>query len=132
MKIIKNYFCCKELPKTTKGHDVYNILSSYLESCDLSWNRRVGICTDGAASMIGSVQGFVSHVKERNHEVITTQCFLHREVVVSETIGDDSKQVLDITVNMVRFTKQRPLKSHMFARLCENMQKDHVTLLLHT
>ncbi len=35
-------------------------------------------------------------------------------------------------MNMVNFTEQRPLKSHMFARLCENMQKDHVTLPLHT
>ncbi len=33
---------------------------------------------------------------------------------------------------MVNFIKQRPLKSPMFARLCENMQKDRVLLLLHT
>ncbi len=130
---IMEIFCCKELPETTKGHDAFNILSSYLESCGLSWNRCVGICTDGAPSMIGSVQGFVSRVKEKNpDQVITTHCFLHREVLVSKTIGDDLKQVLDITVNMVNFIKQRPLKSRLFARLCENMQKDHVTLLLHT
>ncbi len=71
-------------------------------------------------------------MKEKNSEVITTHSFLHREVLVSKTIGDDLKQVLDITVNMVKFIKQRPLKSRMFARLCDNMQKDHVTLLLHT
>ncbi len=47
-EIMEKYFCCKELPETTKGHDVFNILSSYLESCGLSWNRCVGICTDGA------------------------------------------------------------------------------------
>lgn len=63
---------------------------------------------------------------------MTTHCFLHREVLVAKTIGEDLKQVLDVTVNMVNFIKQRPLKSRMFARLCENMQKDHVTLLLHT
>ncbi|XP_064101050.1 protein FAM200B-like [Macrobrachium nipponense] len=33
---------------------------------------------------------------------------------------------------MVSFIKQRLLKSRMFARSCETMQKDHVTLLLHT
>ncbi len=32
---MENYFCRKELPETTKGHDVFNILSSYLESCGL-------------------------------------------------------------------------------------------------
>ena len=131
-EIIENFLCCKDLPETTKGHDIFNILSSYLESYNLSWNQCVRICTDGAPSMIGSVQGFVSSVKEKNSEVITTHCFLHREVLVSKSIGNDLKQVLDITVNMVNFIKQRPLKSGMFARLCENMQKDHVTLLPHT
>ncbi len=70
--------------------------------------------------------------RKKNPEVITTHCFLHREVLVSKTIGDDLKQALDVTVNMVNFIKQRPLKSRMFARLCENMHKDHVTLLLRT
>ncbi len=129
-----NYFCSKELPGTTntKGPDLFYILSSYLESCGLSWNRCIEICTDGAPSVIGSVQGFVSCVKEKNPKVITTHFFLHREILVSKTIGDDFKQVLGITVNMVNFIKQRPLKSRMFARLRENMRKDHLTLLLHT
>ncbi len=64
-EIMENYFCCKELAETAKGNYVFNISSSYLESCGLSWNRYVGICTDGAPSTIGSVQGFVSRVKEK-------------------------------------------------------------------
>ncbi len=98
----------------------------------MSWNKCVEACTDGAPSMIGSVQGFASCVKEKNPEVIITHCFLHPEVLVSKTIGDHVKQILNITLNIVNFMKQRPLTSDMFARLCENMQRDHVTLLLHT
>ncbi len=91
------------------------------------------MCTDGTPSMIGSVQSFASRMKEKkNPEVIAAHCFLHREVLVSKTLGDDLKQVLDITVNMVNFIKQCPLKSCMFARFCENMQKDHMTLLMYT
>ncbi len=106
---MENNSCSKKLPKTTKGHDIFNSTSSYLESCGLSWNKCIGICTDGAPSMIGSVQGFVSHMKEKTL-VITTHCFLHREVLVSKTIGDDLKQVLDITMNMINFIKQHSLK----------------------
>ncbi len=131
-EIMENYFCCKELSQTTKAHDISNILSSYLESCGFSWNRSVGICTDGASSIISSPKGFVSRMKEKNSEVITIHCFLSREVLASKTIGDDLKQVIDINLNMVNFIKQRPLKSPMCVRLCENMQKDHVTLLLNT
>jgi hypothetical protein len=64
--------------------------------------------------------------------VITTHFFLHREFLVSKTTGEDLKQVFGVAVNMVNFIKQRPLKSRVFAKLCENMQKDHVTLLQHT
>ncbi len=74
--------------------------------------------------MIVPVQGFVSHLKEKNPEVITTHLLFHREALVSKTIGDDLKQVLDTTVNMIIFIKQHPLKPHIFARLYENMQKD--------
>jgi hypothetical protein len=63
-EIVENFCCCKELPETTKGQDIFNILSSYMESCGLSWSRCVGICTDGAPSMIGTIKGFVTLVEE--------------------------------------------------------------------
>jgi hypothetical protein len=40
---------------------------------------------------------------------------------------NDVKQVLVVAVSMVNFIKQHPLKSHILAKLCESMQKDHVT-----
>jgi hypothetical protein len=51
-----------------------------------------------------------------------THCFLHQKVV-SKTIGEDLKQVLDVAMNMVSFIKQHPLKSRMFAKLCEICKK---------
>ncbi len=131
-KIVENFSFCKELPETTKGQDIFNLVSSYLETCGLSWMQCVGIYTDGAPAMIGSIKGFVTLVKEKNPAVITTHCFIHREVLCSQTIGEDLKEVLDVTVNMINFVKQRPLKTRIFAKLCENMHKDHVTLLLHS
>jgi hypothetical protein len=68
--------------------------------------------------------------KRKNTDIITTHCFLHQEVLVSN--GEDLQQVLDVAVNMVNFIKQRPLKSRMLVKLCENIQKDNVTLLQHT
>jgi hypothetical protein len=81
--------------------------------------------------MIGSIKGFVTLVKKRTHDVVTTHCFLHREVLVSETIRKGLKQVPDAAVSMANFIKQRPLKSRIFAKLCESMQKYHVTLSTH-
>jgi hypothetical protein len=31
-EIQENFFCCKELPQTSKGQDIFNVLFSYLET----------------------------------------------------------------------------------------------------
>jgi hypothetical protein len=50
---------------------IFNVLSSYVET------NSVGICTDGAPSMVGSIMGFASRVKKENPDV-TTHCFIQR------------------------------------------------------
>ncbi|XP_063858051.1 protein FAM200A-like [Scylla paramamosain] len=78
------------------------------------------------------IGGFVSLVKKENSSVITTHCFLHREALVAKTIGNDLKSVLEKVVKMVNFIKSRPLKTRLFAKLCEEVEAKHVNLLLHT
>jgi hypothetical protein len=64
-------------------------MSSYLEAKSLSWENCVGICTDGGTpSVVGFLRGFASLVKQENPD-ITTHCFIHREVLVSKTLGDE-------------------------------------------
>jgi hypothetical protein len=74
--------------------------------------------------MMGSIKCSVTLVKEKNHDVITTHWFLHREVLVSKTIGEGLKQVLHVAVSMVNFIKWHPLKSGIFAKLCGSKQND--------
>ncbi|XP_064113862.1 protein FAM200A-like [Macrobrachium nipponense] len=127
VKIVNQFFCCKELKETTTGKDIFSTLSEYLKSVGLSWQSCVGICTDGAPAMIGSIKGFVSLVKKENSSVIT-RCFLHREVLVAETISNDLKSVLGKVVKMVNFMKSRLLKSRLFAKLCEELEAKHLNL----
>jgi hypothetical protein len=63
-EIQENFFCCKALPETSKGQDIFNVLSSDLETQGLSWRNCVGICTDGAPSVVGSMRGFACLVKK--------------------------------------------------------------------
>lgn len=110
-KIAEHFFCCKELTEATTGQDIFNTLNKYLKETGLSWKQCVGICTDGAPSMVGSIKGFVSLAKRENSDIITTHCFLHREVLVGKTLGSDLKEVLNKVVKMVNYIKSRPLKS---------------------
>ncbi|XP_057203009.1 SCAN domain-containing protein 3-like [Triplophysa rosa] len=82
--------------------------------------------------MTGNTKGFVSRVKEKNPNVTVTHCFLHREALVAKTLPKELSNVLDGAVRIFNFIKTRPLKSGLFAILCEEMGADHKTLLLHT
>ena len=37
--IVEDFLCCKELPETTKGQDLFDVLNSYLEYCGLNWKN---------------------------------------------------------------------------------------------
>ena len=52
--------------------------------------------------MIGSIKGFASLVKQENPDVILTYCFLHREMLISKSLGDELKKVFDDVTKMVK------------------------------
>ena len=130
--IINQFLCCKKLPTTTKGQDVFDILTTYLEKHGLSWDSCAGICTDGAPSMVGSIKGFASLVQKCNPTIVRTHCFLHREALVSKISQNELKEVLNEVIEIVNFIKTRPMKSRIFELICKDMDSQHVRLLLHT
>ena len=82
--------------------------------------------------MIASVKGFVILVRETQPNIFTTYCFLYREALVAKAIGPELKDVLDMVVKIVNYLKSRPVKCQQFAKLCESMDAEPVTFLLHT
>ena len=109
-QIINQFLCCKEMSLFTRGQDIFNILSAYLEKWNLSWNSCI---TDGVPCMVGSIKGFVLLVQKENPNVVQTHCFFHREILVSKTIPDDLSQVLKQVVEMVNFINK---KSHFLRK----------------
>jgi hypothetical protein len=53
-------------------------------------------------------------------------------VLVSKSSWRWNEQVLGGATKMVNFIKQRAVHSRMFKKLCENLDKEHINLLLHT
>ncbi|XP_035211219.1 zinc finger BED domain-containing protein 5-like [Stegodyphus dumicola] len=132
MQLEKNFFFFKVLPEKTTGEEIFRVTSEYLEQGGLKWENCTSVCTDGTAAMVGRTKGFVSRVKERNPDVIITHCFLHREALVAKTLPSALVHVLDDVVRMINIVKSRPMKSRIFAALCEEMGAKHKTLLFHT
>ena len=93
-KIIEQFLCCQEMLMKTTGEDIFKILDGFMKENNLLWTSCVGICTDGAPSMVGSKKGFTALAKKENEKIIFTHCFLHRENLVAKTIGNELKEVI--------------------------------------
>jgi hypothetical protein len=62
--------------------------------------------------VVVSIRGFAPLVKKENAHVIA-HCLIHRKVLVSKTLGDEMKQMLDDAATVVNLIKQRPVQSRM-------------------
>ena len=82
--------------------------------------------------MVGSIKDFVSLVNQGNSDFISTHCFLHREMLLSKSLGDELKKIFDDAIKVVNFIEQRSVHSRMFTRIRENLDKERINLLLYT
>uniref|UniRef100_A0A8C4RVL9 SCAN domain-containing protein 3-like n=1 Tax=Erpetoichthys calabaricus TaxID=27687 RepID=A0A8C4RVL9_ERPCA len=130
-KMLEQFLFCKELIET-KGEDVFKHVCTFFSENDLLWEWCVAICTDGAPSMTGKMRGFTAFAKRENPNIITTHCFIHREALVSKTLGTELQSVLDQVIKIVNFIKVHPVKCRLFEKLCKDMGSEHYTLLMHT
>ena len=128
-----------EMPTTTRGQDIFDMITGYLKKIKLTWKFCIGICTDGAPCMvlhsmvlhIGCIKGFASLAQKENPNLVRTHCFLHRNVLVSKESQENLKQVVHQIVEIVNYIKSRPIKSRLFEELCKSMDSQNVRLLVH-
>ncbi|KRZ88533.1 Zinc finger BED domain-containing protein 5 [Trichinella sp. T8] len=102
------------LKTTTKGADVFQAVSQFFEVNGLMWEKLVGVCTDDAPAMLGSLSGFVKMIKSKNPSIFAMHCVIHRQALV------------------VNYVKSSALNTRLFAVLCESLNTDHMALLYHT
>ncbi len=118
------------MEKTCTGRDIFEKLSGKLNELGLCWDNCVGVCTDGAGSMLGKNKGAL--VREVAPHVRFTHCMIHREALAAKTLPAELNAVLQTATQIVNFIKTRPTKSRLFGLLCKEMGSEYESLLLHT
>ena len=124
--------CYIDLPGRTTGSEIFRLLNTYFSEKDINRANRVGVCTDGAASMTSYRFGVAAKIKEIAHkEILFTHCIIHREHLASKKLSPDLQNVLTNAVKIVNAIRSRPLNSRLFQALCESMDSQHDHLVLH-
>ena len=64
--VYEDFFFCRALEGYTTGEAIFLKVSEVLEEVRLKWEDCVGVCTDGAAAILGKNVGFHAKVKSLN------------------------------------------------------------------
>ena len=128
----QDLLCALSLPTNTTGAELFKSLNGYV-SGKSKWYFCVGICTDGAAAMIGRLSGLISRIKEVAPEKSeSTHCIIHREMLASRKMSPELNSVLTDVVKVINYIIAHALNSRLFEQLCEEMNAEHRRLLLDT
>ncbi|XP_068204577.1 zinc finger BED domain-containing protein 5-like [Palaemon carinicauda] len=124
-------FCCS-LESSTTADDVFKAVSGFFQENDISWEKLIGVCTDGAPAMLGTRSGFVTKVKEKASSVISTHRFIHHRALAAKTLPSKLQKHLNIMIKIVNHIKHSALNTRLFMKLCQDLETDYKTLLFHT
>jgi hypothetical protein len=71
--------------------------------------------------MAGNTQGLCVLIKQSTPEAMWTHYMIHRESSSTKELRPELKEVLNVVIKSVNYIKTRPLKSRLFAQICEEM-----------
>jgi hypothetical protein len=128
----EEFLFCEPLPTTTTAIDVMEYTSNFFDNARFSWDKLVGVCTDGAPAMLGSRSGFISRIKQKNPNVTGTHCLIHREALASKTLPGKLSITLTNVINIVNYVKGGATTTRLFRALCQEYESAHQDLLFHT
>ncbi|XP_037355949.1 zinc finger MYM-type protein 6 isoform X3 [Talpa occidentalis] len=124
--------CCIETLSQITGFEIFELVNKYITSKSLNWKHCVGLCTDGAASMIGRCSSLRTKIQEVTRSTVAfTHCIIHREHLAAEKMSPCLHEILLQSAQILSFIKSNALNSRMLTILCEEMGSEHVNLPLH-
>ena len=102
----EDFLFCSALVGHTTGEAIFLKASEVLKEVGLKWENCVGVCTDGAAAMLGKNVGFHVKVKSLNSGPITcTHWIIHREALAAKKISVKFCVVLQDAIKIINHIK---------------------------
>ena len=117
------------LKERTRGVDIFNWFKNLLNDLKVPLCKLVSITTDGAAAMIGRINGFIALCQKDNEfpMFLSYHCIIHQQVLASKRLN--TKGVMEIAFKIVNSIRGSSLKRRLFKL---QLEEDQPELLLHT
>uniref|UniRef100_A0A3P9KG16 BED-type domain-containing protein n=1 Tax=Oryzias latipes TaxID=8090 RepID=A0A3P9KG16_ORYLA len=109
------FLFCHSLPTNTTGEAIFHSLNDFIVKNNLDWSRCL-----------------VARIRAVVPSAAATHCCIHREQLAVKKMPQCLKSVLDESVKIANKIKAKPLNSHLFKAVCEEMGSEHTKLLFHT
>lgn len=130
--IVEDVFCFISLVDHTTGEKMFEAVDNRMQELQLDWKKVVGLCTDGAQSMVGKNKGLAKRISDvANEEFSSSHCILHREALASKKMSPELNDTLQFTVKMINHIKSSALNSRLFSLLCMERGSDYQNVLFH-
>lgn len=129
----EEFFCCLNLKTYCTSEEIFKTISFHFQKINLQFSNCIGICTDGAAAMIGKFNGLVTRIQQIVHKnIISIHCFIHREQLAAKDMNENLFDVLNICIKILNFIRANAVNTRVFKVMCEEMGSGFKHLLLHT
>ena len=131
-EMVEDFLFCKPFEGRTTNVEIFKVLNDFIDQNGISWEKCVGVCSDGARAMTERHGGVVTRIQSVAPNAVFTHCTIHREALAAKTLQSSFKGVLDNAIKVVNMIKARALNSRMFTIMRNDMGAEHDKLLLHT
>ena len=103
LELKEEFLFCESLQTKAAATVVMNLIKAFFEKHDILFEKIGFVCTDGAPAMLGCKLGFVALLKEMNPNLVIIYCISHQYELMSKTLQDNFKEVMDSAVHIVNY-----------------------------
>ena len=117
---------------TTTSEDIFHEVKNLTKNFNLSIEKLHSLATDGAPSMVGSKNGFVSKLKaeismhREPSSFIAFHCMIHQQNLCAKSVKFSN--IMSTVVSCVNFIKSRALNHRQFKEFLDDLDAEYGTL----
>lgn len=125
-------FFCASLKTTTTAADIFAVIKMKLDQYKIPMSNIMSTAADGAPAMMGRRAGVLKLMKDEVPDMMAVHCVVHRENLASKNLSPRLNSVMKSVIKVVNLIKAHPKMDRLFRVFCQDMDEQHVRLVLHT